>query len=108
MQLVTEETRSSPVSDLLSEREKQILQGIARGESNKAIARRLAITESTVKVHVKTILRKVNARNRTQAAVWAMGHLAGLGAAAAAGFGLWDVNFVHHVVRALLLGTLAV
>ena len=105
--LVAEEAQPSPVSDLLSEREKQILQGLARGESNKAIARRLAITESTVKVHVKTILRKVNARNRTQAAVWAMGHLTGVGAAAAAGFGPWDFNFMHHVLRVFLLGGLS-
>ncbi|HVV94038.1 MAG TPA: response regulator transcription factor [Hyphomicrobiales bacterium] len=98
----------APVPDILSDREKQILQGLARGESNKAIARRLSITESTVKVHVKTILRKVKVRNRTQAAVWAMSHLVSMSAIAAAGFGLWDPNFMRHVVRIFMLGVLEV
>ncbi|MBB3610681.1 response regulator transcription factor [Rhizobium sp. BK602] len=56
----------------LSPREKSILKLVMGGESNKQIARRLEITESTVKVHIKTILRKIDARNRTQAAIWAM------------------------------------
>lgn len=55
----------------LSEREEDILQCVAGGLSNKAIARRLLITESTVKAHVRSILRKMGASNRTQAAVWA-------------------------------------
>ena len=59
----------------LSERERQILAGLARGESNKGIARELDITESTVKVHVKAVLRKLKVRNRTQAAIWASNHL---------------------------------
>ena len=45
---------------------------LIQGASNKMIAGRIGIAESTVKVHVKTILRKVHARNRTQAAMWAM------------------------------------
>jgi two-component system nitrate/nitrite response regulator NarL len=53
----------------LSAREFQILHGIRNGDSNKAIARRLVITEATVKVHVKAILRKLSAKNRTQAAL---------------------------------------
>ena len=56
----------------LSSRELQILQCLANGQSNKAIARSLAIAEATVKVHVKRILRKANASNRTQAALWAI------------------------------------
>ncbi|CAN7681180.1 response regulator transcription factor [Rhizobium rhizogenes] len=56
----------------LSPREKSILKLVMGGESNKQIARRLEITESTVKVHIKTILRKIDVRNRTQAAIWAM------------------------------------
>jgi two-component system nitrate/nitrite response regulator NarL len=89
--------------DLLSGREKQILEGLSRGESNKAIARRLSITESTVKVHVKTILRKVKAQNRTQAAVWAMTYLTGSVSAAAAVFGLWDPAFLRYVSRLLTI-----
>lgn len=65
----------------LSEREHQILQGLLRGESNKMIALKLGITEATVKVHLKSLLRKINVRNRTQAAIWAMNN--GLDAEAA-------------------------
>jgi len=56
----------------LSAREKSILCCILDGASNKAIARKIDIAEATVKVHVKTILRKIRVRNRTQAAIWAM------------------------------------
>jgi two-component system, NarL family, nitrate/nitrite response regulator NarL len=56
----------------LSPRELQILRGLMGGKSNKAIARDLAITEATVKVHLKALLRKVRVNNRTQAAVWAL------------------------------------
>ncbi len=57
---------------LLSQRERQILFRLAEGDSNKAIARLCNITESTVKVHLKAILRKIAAHNRTQAAIWAV------------------------------------
>jgi two-component system, NarL family, nitrate/nitrite response regulator NarL len=55
----------------LSEREAQILQCLTRGASNKLIARELGLAEATVKVHIKSILRKIKAANRTQAAMWA-------------------------------------
>ena len=42
------------------------------GASNKMIAYKLGITEATVKVHLKTLLRKIDVNNRTQAAIWAM------------------------------------
>jgi two-component system nitrate/nitrite response regulator NarL len=58
----------------LSSREHDILCYISEGASNKLIARRFDITEGTVKIHVKTILRKIGASNRTQAAIWAMNH----------------------------------
>jgi two-component system nitrate/nitrite response regulator NarL len=54
----------------LTEREKQILRTLADGKSNKLIARDLDITEGTVKVHVKHLLRKLNFRSRVEAAVW--------------------------------------
>jgi two-component system nitrate/nitrite response regulator NarL len=57
----------------LSTRENAILSCISRGASNKMIAREIEISEATVKVHVKTILRKIGVSNRTQAAIWAMG-----------------------------------
>ena len=56
----------------LSEREEQILSDLVKGLSNKIIARKRAMAEATVKVHVKSILRKIRAANRTQAAVWAL------------------------------------
>jgi two-component system nitrate/nitrite response regulator NarL len=56
----------------LSEREGQILHFLIGGASNKLIANRLGITEATVKVHLKTVLRKIGALNRTQAAIWAL------------------------------------
>lgn len=54
----------------LSEREVEILECLILGEANKLISRRFMITEATVKVHVKAILRKVRVQNRTQAAIW--------------------------------------
>ncbi|MEX2630468.1 MAG: response regulator transcription factor [Tistlia sp.] len=56
----------------LSAREAEILRCLITGDSNKLIARKLAITESTVKVHLKSILKKTRASNRTQAAMWAL------------------------------------
>jgi two-component system nitrate/nitrite response regulator NarL len=58
----------------LSPREIQILGCLISGLSNKDIARELQMAESTAKVHLKTILRKLRARNRTEAAVWALCH----------------------------------
>ncbi len=54
----------------LTEREEQILNLIASGLSNKLIARKLDITEGTVKVHVKHLLKKLNLHSRLEAAVW--------------------------------------
>jgi two-component system nitrate/nitrite response regulator NarL len=53
-----------------SEREIDILRCLAVGQSNKLIAKKLNIAESTVKVHLKRIMRKTRASNRTQAALW--------------------------------------
>jgi two-component system, NarL family, nitrate/nitrite response regulator NarL len=58
----------------LSPREAAILKALIQGAPNKIIAYRLNITEATVKVHVKAILRKIRVTNRTQAAIWAMHH----------------------------------
>jgi len=55
----------------LSPRERDILREIARGASNKEIARTLDIAETTVKIHVQHILRKLNLTSRVQAAVMA-------------------------------------
>jgi two-component system, NarL family, nitrate/nitrite response regulator NarL len=56
----------------LSPRECDILIGLAQGKSNKAIARLYNLSEATVKVHLKAILRKTRTQNRTQAAIWAI------------------------------------
>jgi len=55
----------------LSPRELDVLCCLMAGYSNKVIARKLDVCEATVKVHVKSILRKLNVHNRTQAAIWA-------------------------------------
>ena len=54
----------------LTEREREVLHCLADGQSNKRIARSLSITEGTVKVHVKNLLKKLNFRSRVEAAVW--------------------------------------
>jgi len=59
----------------LSPRELDILRGIARGDSNKAIARDLGIAETTVKIHVQHVLRKLNVASRVHAAVIASAQL---------------------------------
>jgi two-component system, NarL family, nitrate/nitrite response regulator NarL len=61
----------APGADLLSPREREILLLIARGDSNKLIARELDIAETTVKIHVQHILRKLGLTSRVQAAVFA-------------------------------------
>lgn len=63
-----------PSPDLLSPREREILLLIARGDSNKLIARALDIAETTVKIHVQHILRKLGLSSRVQAAVFATSH----------------------------------
>jgi two-component system nitrate/nitrite response regulator NarL len=62
-------------ADRLSPSEREILSHLVEGHSNKGIARILGITEATVKVHLKSLLRKINVDNRTQAAVWALANL---------------------------------
>jgi two-component system nitrate/nitrite response regulator NarL len=68
--------RDAPVSaadkDRLSAREREILALLARGASNKEIAREFVLAESTVKIHVQNILRKLNLSSRVQAAVYAV------------------------------------
>ncbi len=54
----------------LTEQERRVLESIASGKSNKQVARELKITEGTVKVHVKHLLRKLNLRSRVEAVVW--------------------------------------
>lgn len=65
--------KAAPLKDMkFSSREMEIMHWLTDGLPNKTIANKLAITEATVKVHVKTILKKLGAHNRTQAAIWAV------------------------------------
>jgi len=66
-----EEPEASPFSEL-TPRETEILGLLAEGQSNKAIARNLGISDGTVKLHVKAILRKLNVHSRVEAAVMAV------------------------------------
>ena len=65
-----------PAADInsLTNREYEILSLIAKGQSNKLIARELDISDGTVKVHVKHLLKKLNLRSRVEAAVWMVNH----------------------------------
>jgi two-component system nitrate/nitrite response regulator NarL len=60
------------VASGLTPREMDILRALVKGHSNKMIARELSISEGHVKVYLKTLLRKMRVKNRTQAAVWAL------------------------------------
>jgi two-component system, NarL family, nitrate/nitrite response regulator NarL len=76
-------TTSAGLLAELTPREQEILRHVAEGESNKAIGRALDITDGTVKLHVKSILRKLGLRSRVEAAVLAVEH--GLGRKAGTG-----------------------
>src|SRR6185312_8412126 len=69
------ESQAGDIVPGLSRREMLILRMLIEGASNKVIALKLVITESTVKVHMKAILRKLRLQNRTQAAIWARDHV---------------------------------
>ena len=63
----------------LSKREVTVLKEIRVGRSNKEIARVLDISDSTVKVHMRSIFRKIGVRNRTEAAIWVTSRYNGMG-----------------------------
>jgi DNA-binding NarL/FixJ family response regulator len=63
----TNAPRSASARDLLTRRELEVLEMVADGRTNAAIASRLVITEGTVKQHVKHILRKLRVQNRAEA-----------------------------------------
>ena len=67
-------TAAAPDIESLTPRARQTLAWLARGVSNKEIARALDLAESTVKVHVQSVLRKLNIKSRVQAAVFAVEH----------------------------------
>ncbi len=72
--LVSEGKEVEPLFVPLSNREIEVLEQIARGNSNKEIARALKISDQTVKNHITSILRKLAVNDRTQAVVYAIRH----------------------------------
>jgi len=73
-ELSTTENDNEPIFAPLTPREVEILDCIARGNSNKEIARSLSISDQTVKNHITSILKKLNANDRTQAVITALRH----------------------------------
>lgn len=72
--LEQKDNSASSLLDTLTHREREILSHLAKGESNKAIARQLDISYDTVKLHVRHILAKLNLSSRVEAAVFAVEH----------------------------------
>lgn len=70
--LDTKSSSASSLLDTLTQREREILTHLGRGESNKAIARELDISYDTVKLHVRHVLAKLNLSSRVEAAVFAV------------------------------------
>ena len=68
----SELSRQAQVPEALSERELEVLELMAKGAANKAIATRLSITESTVKTHIQTIFQKLGVGDRTEAVTQAI------------------------------------
>jgi DNA-binding NarL/FixJ family response regulator len=64
----------SPGLDALTAREREVLAELARGRSNREIARALHVSEKTVKAHVSSVLAKLGVQDRTQAALFAVRH----------------------------------
>jgi len=58
-----------PASGVVTPRELEVVRAIQRGSSNKVIAYELGMCESTVKVHVRRVMKKLKAKNRTEVAI---------------------------------------
>lgn len=69
MAMLDDPPETGPVLGELTRREIEVLRGICEGKSNKEIARDLDVQEVTIKLHVKTLSRKLQAKNRTHAAM---------------------------------------
>lgn len=67
-----ERETAPPSRDILTGREKEVLHLVVKGQSNREIAGALTISENTVKFHLKNILAKLHARNRTEAVAYAL------------------------------------
>jgi DNA-binding NarL/FixJ family response regulator len=73
--VLLESRRIGPAGRPLSAREEQVLRLVADGLANKQIARRLSISERTVKAHLTNVFAQLGVSDRTQAALWAQQHL---------------------------------
>ena len=71
--LLSARAKDTP-ADALSQREREVLAMVAEGLPNKLIARRLEISEKTVKAHLTSVFRQIGVTDRTQAALWAHRH----------------------------------
>jgi DNA-binding NarL/FixJ family response regulator len=69
--LLTRAIHPSADGDALIAREEEVLIPVARGQTNHEIADRLHISQSTVKTHLASLMRKLGARNRVELATWA-------------------------------------
>ncbi|NPA91339.1 MAG: response regulator transcription factor [Chloroflexi bacterium] len=67
---------SDPALEMLTPRERQVLELVALGLTNREIAERLVISENTVRTHLRRILHKLHVRSRVEAAVWLREHVA--------------------------------
>ena len=67
--------RANPTAVALTDREREVLELVRQGHPNKSIARRLQISERTVKAHVTHVFQRIGVSDRTQAALWAERHL---------------------------------
>jgi DNA-binding NarL/FixJ family response regulator len=67
--------RAHPTTPALTTREREVLELVRQGQPNKWIARRLQISERTVKAHVTRVFQRIGVSDRTQAALWAERHL---------------------------------
>jgi DNA-binding NarL/FixJ family response regulator len=70
-ELLHSRSEPRPAASELSEREREVLQLVAKGFPNKRIARELQISEKTVKAHLTNIFQRIGVTDRTQAALWA-------------------------------------
>jgi DNA-binding NarL/FixJ family response regulator len=73
--VLLESRRIGPAARSLSAREEEVLRLVAAGLANKLIARKLAISERTVKAHLTSVFARIGVTDRTQAALWAKEHL---------------------------------
>lgn len=71
---LADDARDAADAETLTEREREVLQWVARGMTNKEIGVQLSLSPHTIKAHIRTILDKLHVRSRTEAAAWVTRH----------------------------------